>query len=194
VTDLPPERRPRPQYGEYATPEEQRARIRQPAPPSAPDAGRTPVASTPPAPRVSPADATVAVSPTAARPRYVDRVVTFALLAYGLVTVIGSIPAAADYTQFAATFFEALGVDQTLSDPAGARGWGLASALVLGIGWLLTLAVSWRSVRAGRLSFWIPLVGGVVFNAISSLLLVVPLAADPALWSALQDAITSRMG
>ena len=193
MTDLPPGERPRPQYGEYATPEEQRARIRQPVEPSAPDAGRPPAPATP-GPATTPAPATVAAAPAATRPRYVDRVVTFALLAYGLVTVIGSIPAAADYTQFAATFFEALGVEQTLSDPAGARGWGLASALVLGLGWLLTLAVSWRSVRAGRLSFWIPLVGGVVFNGISSVLLVVPLASDPAVWSALQDAIMSGMG
>jgi len=193
VTDLPPGERPRPQYGEYATPEEQRARIRQPVEPSAPDAARPPAPATP-GRATTPAPATVAAAPAATRPRYVDRVVTFALLAYGLVTVIGSIPAAADYTQFAATFFEALGVEQTLSDPAGARGWGLASALVLGLGWLLTLAVSWRSVRAGRLSFWIPLVGGVVFNGISSVLLVVPLASDPAVWSALQDAIMSGMG
>jgi len=32
MSDPTPEERARPQYGEYATPEEQRARIKQPAP------------------------------------------------------------------------------------------------------------------------------------------------------------------
>lgn len=180
--------RPRPQYGEYATPEEQRARIRQPAASEALSAGQSPTAPIAPGPAV-PVVAPTAAAPAVPRRRYVDRVVTFALLAYGLITVLGSIPASTDYPQFAATFFEMLGVDATLSDPAAGRGWGLAAALVLGLGWLLTLGLSWWNVRAGRLSFWIPLVGGLVFNMVSSLLLVVPLMTDPAVWAALQASL-----
>ena len=37
------------------------------------------------------------------------------------------------------------------------------------------------NLRAGRLSFWIPLVGGVVFTLLASVLLVVPLMSDPGL-------------
>jgi hypothetical protein len=181
--------RPRPQYGEYATPEEQRARIRQPAASEALSAGQTPAAAAVPGPAAPVAPPTAVAAPVVPRRRYVDRVITFALLAYGLITVLGSIPASTDYPQFAATFFEMLGVDATLSDPAAGRGWGLAAALVLGLGWLLTLALSWWNVRAGRLSFWIPLVGGLVFNMVSSLLLVVPLMTDPAVWNALQGSL-----
>jgi hypothetical protein len=120
--------------------------------------------------------------------------ITFALLGYGLFTVLGSIPAAADYPQFAATFLGVFGVDQTLSDPAGARGWGLAAALVMGIGWLVTFALSWVNLRAGRITFWIPLVGGVVVNMVASLLLIVPLMTDSAVWNALQDGLLTPLG
>lgn len=187
--------RPRPQYGEYATPEEQRARIRQPEASAALEDGRSPSA---PIDQRAPVDPVipgpVAGTRPATRPRFVDRVITFALLGYGLFTVLGSIPAATDYTQFATTFLQVFGVDQALSDPASARGWGLAAALVLGIGWVATLGLSWISLRAGRISFWIPLVGGVVFNLVSSVLLVAPLMADPAVWSALQDALVGPLG
>ncbi|WP_159501033.1 DUF6264 family protein [Microbacterium sp. 18062] len=178
--------RPRPQYGEYATPEEQRARIRQPDASAALEDGRSPSA---PIDQRAPVDPVIPGPVAGTRPRFVDRVITFALLGYGLFTVLGSIPAATDYTQFATTFLEVFGVDQALSDPAGARGWGLAAALVLGIGWVATLGLSWISLRARRVTFWIPLVGGIVVNLVSSVLLVAPLMADPAVWSALQDAL-----
>ena len=189
MSDVAGGERPRPQYGEYATPEEQRARIRQPEPVAV-----TPPPPTPVAPAAVAAQPGRMGAPAAPRPRFADRIVTFGLLGYGLFTVLGSIPAAADYGQFAANFLAMFGVDQALSDPAGARGWGLAAALVLGVGWVVTLGLSWMSVRAGRISFWIPLVGGVVCNMVSSALLVAPLMSDPAVWTALQDALTARIG
>lgn len=207
-----PAPRPRPAYGEYATPEEQAARIRRPEVTRALENGQSPAAPASPArPPVSgpvtgparppvgpsqagPGAAAPGASPAGARrPRFADRMVTFALLGYGLFSVIGAIPSAADYPRFASTFLEVFGVDQALSDPASARGWGLAAALVLGIGWLATLAVTWTSLRAGRISFWIPLVAGIVFNMIAAVLLISPLAADPAVWSALQDSLVGPM-
>ena len=60
--------------------------------------------------------------------------------------------------------FDLLGVDVELADPAAGRPWGIAAALVLAIGWLLTAALSWWSLRRGRLTWWIPVVGGIVFT------------------------------
>ncbi|MHC2998507.1 DUF6264 family protein [Microbacterium sp. HJ5] len=183
-----PDPRPRPQFGEYATPEEQRARIKQPDAAlvyePAPVVESAAAAAAPAVP--APARAGTAAAP---RPRAIDRIVTFALLAYGLVNVVSSFPALVDFSAYAQTMFDLLGVDATLSDPAAGRPWGIAAAIVLAVGWLLTAAVSWMSMRRGRLSFWIPIVGGVVFTFASAMLMLVPLANDPAVWQALVDSI-----
>jgi hypothetical protein len=206
VTDPTPPQRPRPAYGEYATAEEQAARIRRPEVTAALETGQSPdavAAAAPPAQAPSPAAPprptlaqSTAKSPTAAmsRPRFVDRVITFALLGYGLFTVVQQIPAAADYPQFAATFLGVFGVDEALSDPAGARAWGLAAALTLGVGWLVTFGFAWVNLRAARISFWIPLVGGIVINMVASVLLVAPLMMDAPVWQALQDGMVGFLG
>ncbi|WP_243227416.1 DUF6264 family protein [Microbacterium sp. CIAB417] len=167
--------RPRPQYGEYATPEEQRARIRQPDATFDLDAGKAPDAA-PPAPAPNPA-----AGPVARNPRAMDRVATIALLALGLFEVLRSIPGFVDPNELLTQLLTQFGVDGGLSDAAGARAWGAAAAILLAVGWFATAAVSVWNLRAGRLSFWIPLVGGVVFTLLASVLLVVPLMSDPGL-------------
>jgi hypothetical protein len=188
MSDQTPQSPPRPQYGEYATPEEQRARIRQPDI-AATLAGKPVVAEQAvAAPTVRPA--APAAGPAAAPTRHrVDRIVTVALLAYGLVSVITSIPALVDYSTYTDTVFQLLGVDASLSDPAAARPWGIAAAIVLALGWAITAALSWWSLRRGRLTWWIPLVGAFVFTFASSALMMVPLMSDPAVWDAIVGSI-----
>jgi hypothetical protein len=172
--------RPRPQFGEYATPEEQRARIQEPAPWQQEPA--TPVMTDSPAPGIPASPA-----PAERRPRPVDRIVTFALLAYGLVNVISSVPAFLDYGAYAETLLSMLGVDVQITDPAAGKAWGIAAVLVLAVGWCATAVVSWWSVRRGRLTWWIPLVGGILFTFVSGALMAVPLMNDPAVWQALVE-------
>jgi hypothetical protein len=188
-----PDGRPRPRYGEYATPEEQRARIAQPQVTEALSSGAAPAADASAPPFSPPAAATssAAAAPRALGGSMVDRILTMGMLGYGLFIVITSIPTVTDYTSFASSFFETIGADATLSDPAAGRGWGLAAALVLGIGWLAAAVLSWLNLRARRISFWIPLVAGIVFTMIASTLLVVPLMTDPAVLAALQDVLGS---
>jgi len=172
--------RARPQFGEYATPEEQRARIREPAPwqrePVTPVMTDAPEVGIPSAPVVA-----------ERRPRPVDRIVTFALLAYGLVNVVSSVPAFLDYGAYAETMLTMLGVDVQIADPAAGKAWGIAAVLVLAIGWCATAALSIWSMRRGRLTWWIPLVAGIVFTFSAGALMVVPLMNDPAVWQALID-------
>ncbi|MDW4571209.1 DUF6264 family protein [Microbacterium sp. M3] len=175
--------RPRPQYGEYATPEEQRARIQQPAPWQLETAG--PVMTDLPDP--APAPGHVAPVPPEPRRRPVDRIVTIALLAYGLINVVTSVPAFLDYSAYADMMLGMLGVDAELSDPAGARGWAIAAALVLVIGWAITAALSVWSLRRGRLTWWIPLTAGIVVTFVAGALMAAPLLGDPAIWQALVD-------
>lgn len=188
-----PDARPRPRYGEYASAEEQRAHIRQPdaspVPVAVPAATPAPVplheawSAQPPAPAAS-------VAPP--RRRTADRIVTLVLLAYGLLTVVTALPALVEYVGYAGTVLSALGVDATLSDPQGARAWGLAAGIALAVGWIGTAALSIVSLRAGRLTWWIPLVGGVVFNLVSAIFMLVPLLSDPAIWAALQSVSVGR--
>ncbi|WP_127475775.1 DUF6264 family protein [Microbacterium sulfonylureivorans] len=182
--------RPRPQYGEYASPEEQRAHIREPAATWAyePNAA-TQATAAPTAPAVAPAPSAGAAAEPRTRPRAVDRIVTFALLAYGLINVVSAFPALVDFVAYADTMFDLLGVDATLTDPAAGKPWGIAAALVLAFGWVLTAGLSWLSMRRGRLSWWIPLVGGVVFTLASGMLVLVPIMNDPAVWDALVSSV-----
>jgi hypothetical protein len=180
MSDPRPDSSARPQYGEYATPEEQRARIRQPDVTQSLAAGRVAPEAAPP--RGVPAGASATTQPPVRR---FDRIITFALLVYSLVTVISSIPALAEYGTYAEFLLDFLGVDAQLADPAAGRPWGIAAALVLAAGWLLTAAISWWSVRRGRLTWWIPVVGGLVFTTAASFLMLVPMMSDPAVWDAI---------
>lgn len=177
MSDAAPDPRPRPQYGEYATPEEQRARIRQPDVTVALETGAAPGAAQP-----TP-EAVVAASPP--RRRLVDRVVTIALLAYGLFNVLSSFPAFLDYELYAQTMFQVMGVDAELADPAAGRPWGIAAAVLLAVGWIATALVSWWSLRRGRITWWIPLVAGIVFTFTAGVLMIVPLMNDPGAWNVL---------
>jgi hypothetical protein len=199
--------RPRPQYGEYATPEEQRARIRQPDVTAALDTGQNPdevaaaSANRPaagktgsPGPGAGSADGAAAAPARAMRGRSIDRILTIALLAYGFVTMIGAIPAFIDYGTYASNLLETMGVDAELSDPAAGRPWAIAASLVLAFGWMVTAALSAWSMRRGRLSWWIALTGGVVFTFISGILIVVPLLSDPEVLRAMQSFTIGGLG
>lgn len=179
--DRPPAdeaRPPVPQFGEYASPEEQRRRMQaNPLP-------------TPPAPSVPPAPAApVPVLGGSARAGLgIDRVITIALLVYGLINTIASIPQMADYVTYSETLLAMMGIDATLTDPSSGRGWGVAAAIVIGLGWLATAALAYLRMRAGRLAFWVPVVGAIVFLGISGVLLAIPLLGDPAILDAVTGA------
>jgi len=169
--------RPRPQYGEYATPEEQRARIQQPA--SEPSHSHTALPHTVPG-RAHPP--TAPATTAAARPtRTADRVITLALLAYGLVTVLSAVPQLWDFAGFAQTWMQVAGIDATFTNTAQGVLWGRIAAFVFIGGWLLTALLSWASLAARRLSWWIPLVGAIVTFIIATVCLTVPLLGDPAI-------------
>jgi hypothetical protein len=115
--------------------------------------------------------------------RLADRVVTVALLVYGALSIMQAVPSYLDATLELRT----MGVEAELSDPAGARLWGVVAVVVLALGWAGTALLSWRRARRGRLAFWVPLVGGVVFNLLAAFLVVIPLVSDPAVAQAVMD-------
>ncbi|ARJ05736.1 hypothetical protein GCM10010988_08620 [Cnuibacter physcomitrellae] len=180
--------RPKPKYGElappgwtwqpppdpYAAPEKKPAEEAEPGRGSAPSAGwappRTP--GTPgPVPGAGPA--------AAERPRRSgDFVATIALLVFGLFSVINNLVTLFDLDAFLRQF-------AALYDIQGYSPNGEFSAAGVGVGifWIvLYLATVWLSVlslRARRLTFWIPLTAGAVATLSATVLYLVALLSDP---------------
>jgi hypothetical protein len=183
VSDQRPDTEPpaRPAYGEYATPEEQRARIRQPDATWAIETGQAPdavEAATPPA-----AGAQAAVAPAASGPKrgpLGDRITTWVLLALGAFNVLTTAPGLFVFDEQLDALLALFGVDAQVSDPAGVRTWGMIAAVVLIAGFLLTAMITLWWMRRGRIAFWIPLVGFLVTTIAMSACINVPLMGDPA--------------
>jgi hypothetical protein len=182
VSDQRPDAQPpaRPAYGEYATPEEQRARIRQPDATWAIETGQAPDAVAP-ASAASTVEPITAPAPRAARGPVGDRIATWVLLALGAFNVITTAPGLFVFDEQLNAVFALFGVDAQVADPAGARTWGMIAAVVLIAGYLLTAMVSVWQMRRGRIAFWIPLVGAVVTTIAMSACINVPLMDDPAI-------------
>lgn len=187
----------RPAYGEYASPEEQARRMNL-DPPSgavAPEKEQAPSAPRSDVRDAAPRQAAAAGGEQGRAPlvapltgaRRADRLIAILLVIWGLISVIRNVPILTDLASFFYDAFELWGVDAELSDPAAAHVWGVASASVLGVGWLLTALVTWLRTRRGRLVFWVPLVGAVVTGVVVTVMISVPLASDPALMQQLMD-------
>ncbi|WP_372984297.1 DUF6264 family protein [Microbacterium sp.] len=164
----------RPQYGEIATLEEQRRAA------GLPPLGEVPaveVSGTENAP--APGDRVPSAS-AAARPRPVDRFVTIALLAYGLINVVMTGLSYLDFSTAMNQMMTVLGVDGEFTNFAEGRIWGTVAAIVLAVGWSLTAFLSIRRLRAGKLSWWVPLVGAAVTLLVASVCAAIPLMNDPA--------------
>ena len=180
--------RPRPQYGEYATPEEQRAAIKSPqlnphyAPPEHPhhaegeasqqDARpaaadpREPAAGSPPAP--------------ATRRHPLDRIATIALLVLGLYDVIGAFSGSNGVVSQIDVIYRSLGISgeykpTDLTDTVA----GVVAVVFLVL-WIAAAALSAWAVVRGRIAFWIPLAAGVLAAIVSAVGGIILTLHDPA--------------
>lgn len=161
--------RPRAEYGEYATPEEQqRARgVSEPSNHSVPaPQGAAYVA--PPGPAEPPA-----------RPAHpVDRVFTLVLLAFGLVTLLTGIPGYLALPDALQTVYDQLDAG-TYPARQEAAGLGVASLVVQAAIWFGTAAFAWFAIKRGRLAWWIALLGGVLTFIAMMVIVSMALFADP---------------
>ncbi|SFN97587.1 DUF6264 family protein [Mycetocola miduiensis] len=170
MSDAP---RPRPEFGEYATPEEQRKAIKVPLD----DAESVPVES-----QQSPTShITVQGGPTSKAPvgRATDRLATMSLLGIGLLTILLTLPALINLPNSINTAFAQLELGNYTSTALGSTlGWtALAISLVL---WGLAAWLSFRALGKGRVAWWIPLVFGVVANIAVFICIAIAMAGDPA--------------
>lgn len=168
--------RPRPAYGEYATPEEVAAITGRPVRPE--------VAAEPaPLPPPDPAELRHAPPPVAAeRVKVVpawDRGLTIGLLFAGLFYLILAIPG---FLQFDVGLRTQLGLDE-LRDAGTYRAVGIATLVIHVL--VLAGAAYWsfRRVTAGRRAFWVPLVGAAIVNILPAIVLASVMMQDPAIVS-----------
>lgn len=148
--------RPKPQYGEYA-PEGWVAPQVQPIP----------------------TEAAVPAAPPPRARRSWDVILTFALLAIGLYTVVAGYGSFPNLPALFDQVFAQLGVGDFTSDDA-ARAVGFAGNVVQTALWLVAAVLSSRSLRANRIAFWWPLGAGMIAGIIVVTMIVIVIASDPA--------------
>ncbi|MFJ4044702.1 DUF6264 family protein [Microbacterium sp. NPDC089987] len=166
----------RPQYGEYASPEEQRAR-----------AGLPPLSAEPAASASSPPLAGPAAPSRPARPALggapaqpVGRLVTLVLLGLGLVNVLSSIPQFVNMAPTLSESMKMLGLEGEFTNYAAARTWGVIAVVILLAGYAVTAWLSFRQLKRSRSAWWIPLVGFVITMSLVSACISVVMFSDPA--------------
>jgi Family of unknown function (DUF6264) len=166
--------RPLPEYGEYATPEEQAAAI-----------GTVPEAIQDITPQAVVAPEPVVVSP---RRRW-DIIATVALLIFGAYATFSSIPQFANLQGTIEEVYAAYGYTGTYPDPGLASAIGITVNIVQPIALVLAMFFSARRLRAGKVSFWIPLGSGIIVTIVASALLITAFYSDPAFLAFLAKAM-----
>ncbi len=165
------EDRPKPAYGEYATPEQQAAAIGVPAvlPPTL---EAPPVAPPPPWGQ--------AALPAQTGARRWDLFLTALLVAYGLWSVISGLVQYSNLTTVAQTFYTSQGIGTfTSTRPALAMALGLVINVSDVVIFIVVAYIAFRLLRRGRVAFYVPLIGGIVTTIIAAVCLVTFLATDP---------------
>jgi len=198
--------RGRPQYGEYATPEEQRAAIKQPADWQLEGLETQQAGPDQPAPRQTPPQEPVPGEyrpggpqhggpPPAyhwpreesrppqqlARPGFGDRLVTFVLLGFGLSNVFSVVTDAFNDGRVMRESMAVMGGNyEQLADALPMWLWQ-GQAIIYAAVWLITLVVSITTMRSGRRAWWIPLVGALVAFILFAAIFVIALGENPEL-------------
>ena len=87
-----------------------------------------------------------------------DRILTIALLAYGVVNVFMTGMSYLNLPDLMNESMKILGIEGEFTNFEQARVWGTVAAIVLVIGWVLTAWLSMRRLRSGKITWWLPLV------------------------------------
>lgn len=191
MSDSDPQRRPRPEYGEYATPEEQRAAIKQPAEWQV-QAATDAAAEHPAQQGLRPADPSASQlhwpqeesrpPQQPARTSFGDRLITFVLLGFGFSNVISSVTNAFQDGAVMRDSASSLGAtEEQLVDNLPDWLW-TGMAIVYSVVWLVALFASFTAIRRGRRSFWIPLTGAIVAAIVVLALMVIAVGQHPELF------------
>ena len=182
------DQRPKPQYGEYATPQEQAKAMGLTPPPASHYAPPLNVPPTNvPSQSVPLANMTPNVSPfgvptartTGAAPRRWDLVLSVGLLAYGVLNVIAGFVQFSDLGQLINEIYAAQGIGK-FTPTSLSSSLGIVVNLVNVVLWIGALLVTVRLLRRGKLGFYVPLIAGALASIVAAACMVVLLLSDPA--------------
>lgn len=134
-----------PQYGEYATPEEVAALRGNTAP-------EPPIAAPPPRAEPTPRGSTL---------RRLDRPITIALIAFGVLNLLQYSSALLDFEGFLEVATKGTSAEPVDFTEAARIGGLVLFVLCLALV-LVSSAIAVLLLRRGRIAFWVPLVGGAV--------------------------------
>ncbi|WP_411701456.1 DUF6264 family protein [Conyzicola sp.] len=165
------DQRDRPQYGEYASVDEQVAAGGYRVEHEQPSTAVTPLAPPLAATRVPGAPPT---------PRRWDFVLTVGLLVFGAYSVASSVPSLLDFGATLDQMYELSGYGD-YTELELARGIGIAILVSQSVLYVVTVIVTLMRLRARKLSFFVPLIGGALAAIVIFVLLLVAMVSDPAL-------------
>ncbi len=175
--------RPRPQYGEYATPQEQAKIIAESLPPVspllAPSSGAGPAVPVASLGTASGPGFRAARRLPRGRPRRWDLIVSAVLLGYATVNVIAQLVSRDTLATVITQFFLTQGIG-TYTPTALTTALGNVLNVVTLALFVATAALTAWMLRRGRIAFWIPIVGGVVAAVVAVVFVAVLLQGDPA--------------
>ncbi|GAB3607296.1 hypothetical protein GCM10027413_27050 [Conyzicola nivalis] len=163
------DQRERPQYGEYASVDEQVAaggfRVEHEQPAAAP---------------LAPPLATTRVPGAPPTPRPWDLALTVTFLVFGAYSVASSVPSLLD---FGATLDQmyALSGYGDYTELELAHSIGIAILVSQSVLFVVTVIVTLIRLRARKLAFFVPLIGGALAGIVIFVLLLVAMVSDPAL-------------
>ncbi len=162
--------RPKPQYGEYASDQEQARALER--------SGVAHERAEVQAARVSHEPLPPAVSVQSPR-RSLDRIVTVFLLAFGAVSVIGG---ASNFVNLSETLSETMQRFGAGEYQATAQTAGIGIALLVSqiLFWLAAAVISYRRIVRHKLTWWVPVLAGVLSFVVLTVLLGSLLMSDPA--------------
>lgn len=172
------ERLPAPQYGEYATPQDQARAIAGSQPPWPPALGGPPH----PGSTVAGSPSDVAPPPASRKSRRWDLILTSVLLGYAAVNVLAQLFSGSTLTTVMTQFYRAQGIGE-YTPTALAQNLGTVLNVVTVVLFVVTVFATTWFMRRGRISFWVPLVGGAVATIVALVFVVVLLQGDPAFLS-----------
>jgi hypothetical protein len=169
--------RERPQYGEYASVDEQIA------------AGGIPVEPAPLAPPAGPPVGREALAPPLASTRVAgeppvrrswDVVLTITLLVIGAISVLTSIPGYLGFSEVLVDSYRVAGYGDYTSI-ALADGIGIGILVCQSVIYVVTVAVALSRLRGRRVAFFVPITGAVLAAVVFVVLVLVAMTSDPGL-------------
>lgn len=115
-----------------------------------------------------------------------DRLITYLLLAFGLLAVLNSVSGISALPVSVKQAFEQMNVTATPpTDLLITLGW--ITAGIHAVMWVVALLWSLSAIRRGKLSWWIPVLCGVIFVVVATVVIFAGFATDPTIMDAVMQ-------